>query len=89
MITSNVDGGTMMKLKGKHTQVTEEALMNTLTVVQTAAINVLSDASYIHIKNTLTQMTFKGTGDNVSARNLERWSQTPKSMDVFMQRVLN
>lgn len=88
MVTSDVDRIVDTKLKTKHTQAAEEALMDILKTCYAAASAGLKDASYRYVENVLIGMTLKGTLDNLFIRNLELWSQASTFMDAFTQRVL-
>lgn len=70
-------------------QVAEEALMDLLSTGYAAASNSLKDTAYKFIENIISEMTLKGTFDDLFLRNLERWSQTSTFMNGFTQRVLN
>lgn len=89
MIISETDCIVDAKLKTKHSQAAEKALMNMLQIGYAAASADLKDASYRYIGNILTNVTLKGTSHVLFIRNLEQWSQELRSTEIFTQRFFN
>lgn len=63
--------------------------MDLLSTGYAAANDGLKDTSYEFIENIITEMTLKGTFDDLFLQNLERWSEKPTFMNAFTKRVLN
>lgn len=72
VITSEVDRVTGKKFKSKHTLDAEEALMGVLATDHAATTNGLKNAFYSYLHNILTEITLKGTLDDLFTKNLER-----------------
>lgn len=87
MFTSEAERVMEEKFKTEHTQGAEKALMDMLTTDHAAATNGLKDAFYSYIENIFTEMTLKGTLDDLVMKNLKRWSHAQEFMEAFAQRV--
>lgn len=69
MTTPEVDRIAEAKLKTKHTQAAEEDLMDMLKIGYADASAGLKDASNQYVENVLTEMTLKGTLEDLLIKN--------------------
>lgn len=71
------------KLRIKHNQAAEEALMGILATSHASTTNKLKDASYSYIKNITWGKPIKEVAHNHVIQDIKRSSQALESMGVF------